>query len=98
MMSTKKRAGKRIRTQKKSPDWVRWKVGWKLLVFFVFPSLEKILLLLLLRHPPSTLMLGSTENCDVGAGVQRVGVGTRTSLPKKMTRKRSWRVPVEPRV
>jgi hypothetical protein len=87
MMMMKKRAGKRIRTQKKTLDWVRWKVGWKLLVFFVFPSLKKILLLPLPRHPPSTLMLGSTENCDVGAGSQLVEVGTRTSPPKKMTRK-----------
>lgn len=88
MMVTKKRGGKRIRTQKKTPDWVRWTVGWRLLVFFVFPSSKKILLLLLPRQPPSTLMLGSTGNCDVGAGSQRVEAGTRTSRSKKTRTRR----------
>ena len=92
-MMTKKRGRKRIQSQKKTLDWVRWKVGWKLLVFFVFPSSGKILLLLLPRHPRSTLMLVSTENCDVGAGSQLVEAGTRKSRSRK-TRMRSWRVPV----
>jgi hypothetical protein len=87
-MMTKKRGEKRIRTQKKTLDWVRWTVGWKLLVFFVFPSLKKILLLPLPRQPPSTLMLGSTGNCDAGAGSQRVEAGTQTSRSRKTRTRR----------